>query len=162
MHHADTAEHERFVELVTAAHAYLTARQERLRGEFRLGEYERYAMVDDGRVIEFSTGGIARVRATVQFVGSISRTTGTWLWGWANPEVPEELVHDVRDVRLHGEAQGLWQLTTPKWEADEVDGWEMTSIAAYVLRAAGAYRAPTDELFSFLLFRDVAWVDASG
>ena len=52
---------------------------------------------------------------------------------------------------------GIWQLTTPKWEADETDGWEMTSISAYILQAKGAYRMPTADLFSFAIFDAVEW-----
>lgn len=147
-----------FVELVTAAHAYLTERQERLQHEFHLGAYERFDIVENGAAIEFSSAGVAYVRAELLFVGSVSLVSGTWLWGWANADVAEELTRDVREVRLFGEAHDIWQLTTPKWEADAVDGWEMTSIAAYVLQAKGAYRAPSERLLSYLLFRSVGWV----
>jgi hypothetical protein len=147
-----------FVELVTAAHEYLTACQAQLKAEFRLGAYERFEVVDGGRALEFCSGGVAYVRAEVQFVGSVSRTSGTWLWGWANSDVEPTVVEDMRDVRLYGAAHEVWQLTTPKWEADEVDGWEMAAIAAYILRARGAYRAPYEHVFSFLTFRSLRWL----
>ena len=149
---------DKFVALVTDAYEYLTACQDKLKAEFSLGEYERFEMVDGGRGLEFHAGGVAYVRAEVQFVGSVSRSTGTWLWGWANDEVDPEVIRDMGDVRLYGESQGIWQLTTPKWEADQVDGWEMAAIAAYILRARGAYRAPYEHVFSYLTFRSVEWL----
>ncbi len=51
----------------------------------------------------------------------------------------------------------IWQLTTPKWEAVETDGWEMTSIPAYILQAKGAYRMPNSRLFSFVICDAVEW-----
>jgi hypothetical protein len=68
------------------------------------------------------------------------------------------LRRDLEEVRHYGEHHGIWQLTTPKWEADETDGWEMTSIAAYVLQAKGAYRMPNEQVFSFAIFDAVEWV----
>jgi hypothetical protein len=34
----------------------------------------------------------------------------------------------------------------------------MTSIAAYILQAKGAYRMPDDQVFSFAIFDAVEWV----
>lgn len=149
---------DKFVALVTAAYEYLTGCQDRLKAEFNLGEYERFEIVDGGRSLEFHTAGVAYVRAEVQFVGSVSRSTGTWLWGWANDDVDREVTRDMGDVRLYGESHGIWQLTTAKWEADQVDGWEMAAIAAYILQARGAYRAPYEHVFSYLTFRSVEWL----
>ena len=39
--------------------------------------------------------------------------------------------------------------------AEEVDGWEMTAISAYLLKAKGAYRVPTGKTFSFMLFMEI-------
>ena len=65
----------------------------------------------------------------------------------------------MREVRTFGEAHGIAQLTTPKWEASPTDGWEMTSISAYVLQAKGGYRAPTDRGFAYMVFTSVRWAD---
>ena len=82
---------------------------------------------------------------------------GTGLWAWANDSIEERLRTDLNEVRRFGEHRGIWQLSTPKWEADEVDGWEMTSISAYVLQAKGAYRMPSEDLFTFAILDSVVW-----
>jgi hypothetical protein len=147
----------RFVELVTAAHQYLTARQDALMATFALSSYERWDWDADHRSIVFSDGGVPRVITQAQLVGSVSRKTGTWLWSWANDSIGPELREDIMEVRRFGEHHGIWQLTTAKWEAEEGDGWEMTSIAAYVLQAKGAYRMPSQHLVTFAIFDSVAW-----
>jgi hypothetical protein len=147
----------KFVQLVTAAHEYITARQEALRTDFRLSLHERWDWDAEQGAIVFSDGGVPRVLAHAQLVGSISKKTGTWLWSWANHSIDEQLRRDLAEVRRFGEQQGIWQLTTAKWEADEVDGWEMTSIAGYVLQAKGAYRMPSEQLFTFAIFDAVMW-----
>jgi hypothetical protein len=147
----------KFVDLVTAAHGYLTARQEHLKDAFGLSQYERWDWDDSRGAVVFSDRGVPRVIARSQLVGSVSTHTGTWLWAWANGHVEERLRRDLDEVRRYGEHHGIWQLTTPKWEADETDGWEMTSIAAYVLQAKGAYRMPNGHLFSFAIFDAVDW-----
>jgi hypothetical protein len=150
----------KFVELVTAAHQFLTERQEHLRQAFGLSRYERWDWDGERGAVVFSEAGTPRVIAMGQLVGSVSRKTGTWLWAWANQSIEPRLRRDLDEVRRYGEHHGIWQLTTPKWEADETDGWEMTSIAAYVLQAKGAYRMPNAHLFSFAIFDEVGWAGA--
>jgi hypothetical protein len=149
---------QKFVDLVTSAYAYLTARQDHLKETFGLSNYERWDWDDDRGAVVFSDAGVPRVVAPSQLVGSVSRKTGTWLWAWANEHVEPRLCRDLEEVRRYGEHHGIWQLTTPKWEADETDGWEMTSIAAYILQAKGGYRMPNDQVFSFAIFEAVEWV----
>jgi hypothetical protein len=148
---------QKFVDLVTSAYAYLTARQDHLKEAFGLSNYERWDWDDDRGAVVFSDAGVPRVVAPSQLVGSVSRKTGTWLWAWANEHIEPRLRRDMEEVRRYGEHHGIWQLTTPKWEADETDGWEMTSIAAYILQAKGAYRMPNDQVFSFAIFDAVEW-----
>ncbi len=148
----------KFVELVTAAHGYLTTRQEHLKQAFGLSNYERWDWDADRGAVLFSDAGVPRVVARSQLVGSVSRKTGTWVWAWADEQVEPRHRRDLDEVRLYGEHRGIWQLTTPRWQADEVDGWEMTSISAYVLQAKGAYRMPDAQLFSFAIFDAVEWL----
>jgi hypothetical protein len=150
---------EEFVALVTAAHAYATARQEALRAEFKLGSWPRWDWDQDTGQLVFSAGGEPRIIADIQFVGSVSTESGTWLWSWANPYFDRAVTNDVREVRLLGEARGIAQLTTPKWPATETDGWEMTSITAYVLQAKGVYRTPTEKGFTYLVITSIRWAD---
>ena len=151
---------EEFVELVTAAHAYATARQDALRRDFALGSWARWDWDQDtGQLVFSDAHGTPRVVADVQFVGSVSTQSNTWLWSWANSYIDERLTRDVREVRLFGEARGIPQLTTPKWAAEETDGWEMTSITAYVLQAKGVYRTPSEIGFTFLVITAIRWAD---
>jgi Family of unknown function (DUF6882) len=100
--------------------------------------------------------GIAKVVADIQFVGSISPVSNTWLWSWDNDSVLPDVKDRVLEVRAFGERHGITELTTPKWEGDERDGWAMTAIAAKILQAKGAYRCGRSGI-SFLIFTDVRW-----
>ena len=63
-------------------------------------------------------------------------------------------------MRKFGETERLANLTVPLWPADEVDGWEMTAVAAKVVGAQGAYRTPKDNGFTFMLLMDVRRVES--
>ena len=152
---------DRFRDLVTRAHDYTTARQEVLRNQFRLGTWPRWDWSQDDRRIVFSADGVPNVIADIQFVGTTSEETGTWLWAWDNPHIERALARDVHEVRRFGEAHDIAQLTTPKWPADATDGWEMTSITAYVLQAKGAYRTPRDRGFTYMILTAVRWADGA-
>jgi hypothetical protein len=148
----------RFVELVTAAHGYITARQEHLKQAFGLSTFERWDWDDERGAVIFSDGRGPRVVARSQLVGTVSRPTGTWLWAWADEQIELRHRRDLEEIQRYGQHHGIWQLTTPRWEADEVDGWEMASIAGYVLQSKGAYRMPDDGRFRFAIFDAVEWL----
>jgi hypothetical protein len=108
-----------------------------------------------GQLIFSDESQTPRVLANVQFVGSVNTQDRTWLWSWANPDVDSSLYRDVLEVQMLGRARAIEQLTTPFWDADAVDGWEVTSISAYVLQAAGAYRAATPQGFTYLVMTSI-------
>jgi hypothetical protein len=145
-----------YVELLTAAHAYTTQRQDVLRSEFGLASMPHAHLNEDTGQLVFSDASVTpRVIADVQVVGSVDSENRSWLWSWANPDVAPALCKDILDVHTLGKSRQIEQLTTPVWEGDAVDGWEMTSISAYVLQAAGAYRASTSQGFTYLVMTSV-------
>jgi hypothetical protein len=152
-----------YVELLTAAHAYTTQRQDVLRTEYGLASMPHAHLNEATQQLAFSdASGTARVLARVQLVGAVNVKTRTWLWSWANPDVDPALCKDILEVHMLGETRGIEQLTTPFWEGDAVDGWEMTSISAYVLQARGAYRAATPSGFTYMVMTSLERLGESG
>ena len=142
--------------LIRDATAYLQKRQAHLDQHYGLGRFERYDWDQDTRRIVFSNEGQAqRLVADIVFVGSVSKRSNTWLWSWANPSVDKGLSAPLRKVRDFGAKESLKKLQQAKWSADEVDGWEMTSISAYVLKAEGAYRTGDENGFTYMLLFNV-------
>ena len=86
----------------------------------------------------------------VEFIGSISNTSGTWRWSWANFSLHPQVVGRISAVRQYGLDNGFAPLVVPQWKADVVDAWELAGVAAYVLEAQGVYRAPTDNGYLFM------------
>jgi hypothetical protein len=145
-----------YVELLTAAHAYTTQRQDALRTELGLASMPHAHLNEStGQLIFSDTSVTPRVVASVQLVGSVNNENRSWLWSWANPDVEPALCKDILEVHMVGENRRIEQLTTPFWEGDAVDGWEMTSISAYVLQAQGAYRAATPRGFTYMVMTTV-------
>ncbi len=148
---------EAFGTLLSDAVAYLRERQDQLFSRYNLGGYPRYDWNQETGQLIFSEGGRARVVADIQFVGSISTRSHTWLWSWANQSILESVKQRVRTVRAYGDEHRYLKLASACWTAEEVDGWEMTAITAYLLGAAGAYRSPDDRGFSFLAITNADW-----
>jgi hypothetical protein len=147
----------RFKQLVTEANAYLRQCQDALSTDFELRRWPRYDWDQETRQLVFSEKGQPRVVADIQFVGSISTLSDTWLWSWANDTVDGPLTVSASKVKLYGEEHDIPQLYTKKWHAHEPDGWEMTAIAALLLGAKGAYRSPDDDGATFMIMSRVWW-----
>lgn len=133
----------------------LQAKQEKLERDYSLSRYKRFDWDQQRAELVFSNGGAPGAIATVEFVGSVSTHSGTWLWSWANPSVLESVRSRIEEVYDFGEGKDFPYLTVPQWPAETADGWEMAAVAAQVLDAAGVYRAPDSHGFTFLLIMEV-------
>ena len=152
-------QHDRYVELLTRADSAMSAQQDRLRRDFRLGEWPRFDYDEGAGILVFSQGGIAKVLADLQFVGAVSRRDSTWTWAWDLPYISDQLARAASDARRYGWLHGLTPLRRSGWPADYVDGWEMTSLTGWIAGAEGGYRAPSSDSshFTFMLLRNVRW-----
>jgi hypothetical protein len=146
-----------FEQLMRDAVEYLEFAQADLRERFRLSEYDKYHWDQDTGSLVFSSGGTARVVAAIQFVGTISTRSNTWLWSWANPSYLESVRSDVRKIRKFGEERNFQKMAAAHWPANEADGWDMAAVAAYLLAARGVFRSPRDDGFTFMVLTDVKW-----
>lgn len=147
-----------FTSLLDEACVYFNTRQDQLSAQYGLGKYPHYDWNQESGHLIFSDNGQARVIADIQFVGSLSTRSNTWLWSWGNQSILEPVKQRVREVRALGEDRRYLKLASACWPAEESDGWEMAAITAYVLGAAGVYRSPDDRGFSFLVMTDVQLV----
>jgi hypothetical protein len=140
-----------FRALISDSTEYLRSRVDRAREAFGIGEFERYDYDLPTRRFWWSNAGVPQVEARVIIVGSISSTSNTWLWSWANPHFDDVRNPDIERVREYGIEHGIPPLIESKWTADEVDGWEMTSVSARLLESEAVYRSPSRSGGLFLL-----------
>ena len=78
-----------------------------------------------------------------------------WLWAWDNPYLLENAIQDIQKVKKFGDKNEIEKLTSPKWEATEQDAWDMTAIAANLLKARGAYSFLSDDIRVFVIFKRI-------
>jgi len=146
-----------YADFVRDAYQYLNAAQDAAKQDFAIGTYQRYDWDQSKGTLVFSNQGVPKVVVDVQFVGSFSKQTNTWLWSWDNATLLPSVKDKILEVRKFGERHGLSELTTAKWKATEEDGWAMTAVAAKILQAKGAYRSPDGNGCTFLIFTDIRW-----
>jgi hypothetical protein len=144
-----------FEELSKISYEYLKKQQEEVEEKYGIEKYENWFYDQEKGTLSFSDKGIDKIIIKYEEVGSISKTSNTWLWSWANPHLDYKIKTDVNLVKEYGEKQKLEKLIKRKWNADEYDGWEMTAISAYLMRAKGAYRVPTEKTFSFMIYKEI-------
>lgn len=106
---------EAFSELVAESTAYLKARMARAQEEFKLGNYERFDYNQTAATLTWSDAGVPKVIAKIQFVGSTSFQSKTWLWSWANPSILEIAKNDIHKVKEFGQRMKFPRLTEAKW-----------------------------------------------
>jgi hypothetical protein len=146
-----------FPELTRTACAYLEAQQDSCKRRYHLDQYDAWYYDQHTGQLTFSRRGVKQLVIDYEEVGSLSLKTHTWLWAWDNPHVLARVKSEIGAVRTYGQHRGFKRLTDAYWKATEYDAWEMTSIAAYLLEAQGAYRVPSDDgkLFTFMIFKRI-------
>jgi len=147
-----------FEKFIGESTAYLQACNDRANRDFGVGDYSRYDCDLTRNEIWWSSEEGPRVRAKLTIVGSWSTSSETWLWAWANPHLSGVDIGPIDKVRNFGEDEGIPKLAERKWEADEVDGWEMTAVAARLLESQGAYCSPNRSGFLFMLYDSLEFI----
>ena len=113
-------------------------------------EGRRYHWSMDQAELVFPAESVSVV-AGICVIGSISVSTGTFLWAWANDAIPVHARRGLERVREFGEANGLELLTKPEWPGDRSHGLEMAAVAGRVLGAEGIWIAPGNLTLFFAL-----------
>jgi hypothetical protein len=130
--------------------------QDRAWQRFGIGDFPRWGADWHAGRFHFGTEQRAEVVADIQIVGCFSKKTSSWLWSWANDSNEPHLVRDVARLRVLGEVRGIELLAKGHHEnVEEVDCWELTSVARHVLGYEAVYRAPMDHRFVFVLLRNL-------
>jgi len=114
----------------------------------------RWDFKADTRTLTFTDPEKPTVIADVRYVGSFSTRSKTFQWAWETFEDAGD-GEAISRLRVFGEVRGITRLTTPNWQADETDAWEMASLAGYILGAEGLYRPPFDHVRWFMLLSNL-------
>ena len=89
----------------------------------------------------------------VQFIGSYSPDTETWMWGWALDGLPEHVTTAVTKAAGYGIANSISALTTPKlWGVDKTTADELAAVAIYLSDAGTLYRGAGGAAAAYLAF----------
>ncbi|HKS64474.1 MAG TPA: hypothetical protein VJT13_22420 [Xanthobacteraceae bacterium] len=116
---------------------------------------ERYQLTGASYVWDLNSATIAfdgastRVVADLCLVGTASKAEGSFLWAWANDDIPAGAKRDLEKVRAFGEEFDLGLLVTPSQDGGRAEGLEALAIAGRVLDADGVW---VDERGDLTLF----------
>jgi hypothetical protein len=100
----------------------------------RIGSHDWAADTESG-VIFF---GGPNLESPFEVIGTVSRATGEWLWGWANASLPGDLAEISGKLHGIGKAEGIDVFTRERFPAKDEDLHAM-GIAACGLGGANAY-----------------------
>ncbi len=137
--------------LMERATSYLRAKNRLCWSEWRLDERSRFEWSQEAGTIVFS-GPDGRVTADIQFIGSWSADTNTWMWAWHNESIDHHLKTSVLNVKRYGEIHDLPELKEAILDGPIEAAWDMTSLSCYILQSDMGYRAPDSakDKFTFL------------
>ena len=145
-------------QLIHDCHHNLCEKQKILNTDYSISKHKRWDYDQATGLLTFSNDGIPAVIADIEMIGSFSTKSNTWLWSWANFHILANVRAKIETVRTFGETYEFPRLTIPKWRADEVLGWEVSTVAAHILDAKGIYRVPSESGFLFMALTNIRCV----
>jgi hypothetical protein len=134
---------------------FMRSQMEQNQKDFGLDAYSRFDWDQWRGELVFSKDGVPKVVARIQVAGTLSTKAKTWFWAWGNSAFLPPIRQSVLRVREFGEERGLLALLQPRWAAKEADAWHMTALTARLIEAKGAFKCPTPDGFTFLVFTDI-------
>jgi hypothetical protein len=85
------------------------------------------------------------VAASVCVVGTTSVSEKTFLWGWADKNIPPAALKHLEQVREFGAKHNLNLLTTPQFPGGRSEALEMAAVTGRVLDAEGVFTDSVDD-----------------
>ena len=147
----------KYHELLNESKAYLEMQRLECERQFNLSSLHRMDYEQETCRMIFSDVSVQpRVSADFQIVGSLSGSSGTWLWSWDNQYLLDNTIEDIWSVKEFGDENGVERLSSPKWNASVEDAWDMTAISAYLLKAKGAYSFLSDDIRVFVVLKEMS------
>jgi len=125
------------------------------RKAFQLDSFPRFDWSQWRGELVFSSGATPKVVARIQIVGSHATKSKVWVWAWANPAFPASLRQAVLRIKTFGEERVNLRLMQAKWAATEADAWGMTAVTAKLTDAKGAFRCPSPDGFTYMIFTEI-------
>lgn len=144
--------------LLMSAVDYLDEVQQTFRETYKINEHPRWDWSQDTCQLVFSRDGKPVVECDIDFVGSFSSRSDSWMWAWANDSFVEPIKEMSREVRGLGEVMDSMELSAPTWSASPEKGWLMTAVMAQQLGAIGAYRTSDQYGHLYMVVRAARWV----
>ncbi|MFZ6679709.1 DUF6882 domain-containing protein [Undibacterium sp. Tian12W] len=142
-------------QVLSASADYSAATQKALDDDYLVSSYEYWDLDQVTGELTFADGGVQKLSARIEFVGSYSDRSKTWLWSWGNSTITPALYKRMDVLRSLGAKHQFSKLTQRSWSAKLSDGWEMATVANYLLKTKGIYRVPFETGFVFLLITDI-------
>jgi len=149
-----------FQEVIAGGYAQLEPQQDICTQKYKLAQYTKFIYDTSTYSVFFLNGDTVKLEAKFQAVGSFYPDRKLWRWAWDFPNLDPEILQGANKVKQYGEKFDFEPLTKPVWEADELNGWEMTAVSSLINKSKGAYRFPTGNKFDFVIFTSLEWINA--
>jgi hypothetical protein len=144
------------INLVAVATVEVAAKQNAAIERWGLGSSDRWSADLAAGTISFHFGDRV-LTGPVQMLGSYSRESGTWLWGWAVESLPDGVRSASEATRQVGLSDpALRALTERKLTGPESFGDDFAAVTVEVAQLAGYYRAPSASGYTYLGLVDLA------
>lgn len=100
-------------------------------------EHSKY--IQNSNVIEFYSDDGKNIHCSFIPVGTLTKTTGSWLWAWNNRIYSRRITEPYLIIRKFGMKHGIEKLQRCYWEGNQEDAVFMTAVMCKLVDGIGMY-----------------------
>lgn len=132
----------------------LTEIQNNFKAQYSIDDYENWHYTQASEILRLHSDDKEIFFKYIP-VGTYSRNSNTWLWGWSNKDSVEPRKLKTLKIKKLGEQIGFEELISNQFEGNEYIGWELTSISFHELGGIGTYRVVSNQLEKYFILTNV-------
>ena len=141
---------EQFDLFIDTCYNEMEQKQNSLFDQYGLGRFERYWLDGDKRTLDFLDNDAIQISFKVTYIGTWAHIRNTWMWGWNNESLTEEIKMESSVLKELMHKTGYDLFNSNGFECDEPMAYELTATAINHLNAIGMYRIPGERSHLFL------------
>lgn len=131
-----------FDEYLDYCYENLEMKQEVLRKEYGIGDFQDYWYDQESSKIQFKSDGKVMLEFSIVFIGSWSNKSNTWMWAWANNSMINGIKEQSSVLKELTYITGFDTFTREYFDCDEAMAHELTAFSVEHLKAKGMYISP--------------------
>lgn len=125
-------------------------KQKELINKVQINTYTKYIFKQKEQCLELSRADGSKLNFAITCIGSWNQKEGSWVWGWANENLSEEMRQAADPLKQLEKETGYQIFMNGGFECEQAVSIDLAFAGVHALKAEGIYRINIEDSFVYL------------